>query len=366
MKTNPKPRVNHFNVRDVAPVADGKSVDAVRSTLKGPVMRTLRGLMPELPSLSEDETYERVLNSLALLVRCFYVFRSERQRFAYVLVDAGGRAVGDDNTPLACGRTLEQVVAMIVRSAARRYFRRHVRGPEVNAVAPRDTTLLDRFRDWLPIGGERPKSASEALYDAIKAYLMYDWQVPLVPAYAQLTPAQVRRLGRRLLEIDDVKTLERAARQPRVPPPPMIMVTLPPTNPPTPSVLGGLRDSNGTRLRGSGFAAILMGPAVRAVLPGGLFSLHPTGILDSVDVGAAETLSQALDLNLDQLAVFLLAAYDRVGGQTFLRIFGTDADPQTLPRLIERARKARIGKASSLAIIADFVRKTFVASAKKD
>ncbi|MBF0167007.1 MAG: hypothetical protein HQL45_05195 [Alphaproteobacteria bacterium] len=201
-------------------IDEEESVRLVRATLKGPVVQTLRKLVPELAHVQEALAYDHTLGNIPLLETCFKTFREYRHQFNHVLVDPKGQVVKDDTAFLACGHNLEQVVAMVVRTSARRYFRHHVRpssepaNPSLASPPVPLKGLFGRMKTHIVPGKSKLRTAAEELYDSIKGYLLFEWQVPLVPTYAKLAPAQVESLGKKLLDYGDVIGLSRAAGLP--------------------------------------------------------------------------------------------------------------------------------------------------------
>lgn len=171
--------------------------------LKGPVARRMQELIPTLAPL--DNPFRTVLESPELLYGCLRLFRKQRGRFADFLVDTQGRVVDDDTTPLACGRSVEEIVGMLVRSGARQYALKRfaLPKPKPNIVQPQTRTLLERLialvtgnwhREELPKPAPN-RSYAEEFYEAIREHLDHDWQVPLIPHYAELPAKLIRELG---------------------------------------------------------------------------------------------------------------------------------------------------------------------------
>jgi hypothetical protein len=327
----------------------------INAALQGPVVDILGQFLPELNALPREQAYDHTLDDLGLLTRCFQVFRRERHRFRHVLVDDRRRPVTDDGTVLSCGRTLAEVIAMVVRTAAKRYFRR-VR---------------------TPIPGMSTHAAADQLYDAIKAFLLHEWQVPLVPTYAGMEPALVRRVGARLLDARDAAALARLINDPdgRAP-----MGTTPrfdavapiddahdqavgggvPGGPhPLTADLADILTGDQTRLRAEAFTQTLLDPDVRAVLPNADQILKIGGTLRAVGAQPAAALVEHLGLRKDQLAVMLLVAHDCIGATVFGRLFGTRADPELVTRIIERARLHGLGPEAGVIDCAIFMRTLF-------
>lgn len=361
---------------------EGSAIHRVNETLRGPVLDTLARFLPELDRLPPEHAYERTLDDIGLLHRCFAVFRAERQAFDHILVDPQRRPVRDDQTALACGRTLEQVVAMIVRTAAKRYFRRTL---PTNAAPPRANLssrhrvppdgLVQRmaalFRGRSAVVAHRAphqtRGLADELYDALKARLRHDWQIPLVPAYAGMTPPLVRALGDKLLEIRDLAHLHRIAADPAeaarlfetadaapLKIPSFLAVARP--------RLSDLLTPDGQRLRIEAFADVVLRPDVRAQLDKTGQGLHLTEALRRVGAVPAKLMVAELGLAPEQLAVMLLLARQRLGEDLFDQVFGVPGDGAVVMRLTQKARKAGISPDADLDRCAAFVRQAFTAN----
>lgn len=199
----------------VAPSRDENDIRRVRETLKGPVIQTLRRLVPDLSQVAPERAYDHTLANLGLLETCFKTFRSQRDRFQHILQDKSGRTVTSDNALLTCGHTLEHVIAMIVRTAAKRYFRHHIGLDKTTKYdSAQQSGLLGKMRNAMTAQGDKKKGLAEELYDSIKAYLLFEWQVPLVPTYARMSPKQVMAMGQQILQYTDEVLLAKAAGLP--------------------------------------------------------------------------------------------------------------------------------------------------------
>jgi len=330
------------------------AVFRVNFALQGPVVDILGQFLPELNVLPRNRAYDTIMDDLGLLTRCFEVFRREPERFRTILVDERKRPVTDDSVPLSCGRSLAEVIAMVVRTAAKRFFRRTL--PQT----PRPTETQSR---------------ADELYDAIRAYLLYEWQVPLVPTYAGMEPSLVRRIGARLLEAREAASLARLIADPDAPlasggataaredeastlaapgttlhPKRKHPMTAHPTE---------ILCENLERLRPEAFTPVFLDPEVRATVPNPDNIRAIADILRTVGSVSALALVEGLGLRKDQLAVMLLVAHDCIGTIVFGRLFGTRADPELLDRILVRARLHGIGPDSGVIECAIFMRSVF-------
>lgn len=383
------------------------AIRRVNDTLQGPVVDILLQLVPEMKSLPRAEALERTLDDVALLERCFQAFRRERDRFRSVLVDEANRPVADDAAPLKCGRTLNEVIAMVVRTAAKRHFRRRYtpKAPhkhlaprlhdasKLHAMAHRVASLFERK--------EAPKapvrSRADELYEAIQQYLLHEWQVPLVPTYADMSPLLVRELGPKLLEVREKEHLRRIVDDPAeaaklfdLPPEEVAAAPAAATRQgdkaafalssgeakpqaakagAEPAKEAPAKDQrarlsevlapDGKTLKAEAFTAVLTRPGVRQVLKDPDQVTRKTGILKGVGAVPAKLLVAELGLRTDQLAVVLLVAHETIGTEVFNRVFGQVGNAEMIMRMTQKARAEGIGQASPLEDCARFVRALF-------
>jgi hypothetical protein len=405
----PPPRGNDHNA----------VVRKINATLQGPVIDALTELVPDLRRLPRRHALEAVLDDVDLLHRCFLAFRTSPERFRQLLVNKHKVAVDDAEALLECGRSLDDVIAMVVRTAAKRHFRRRLDGSsKALRMRPRRRPpprqdLLSRMLELLapsaPVA-ERSRTKGELLYDAFKDHLLHDWQVPMIPEYSQLSPGTVKRLGARILDYRIAEDIRRLRADPDNPPPPTPLVgpeqvvaggyALPAflTAPrqeglPTPITTAETRVSDGMapidygpaertarderarlddiltpdgkRLKANAFTIVLLDPQVRAALPHSEQTVRITGILGLVNGLAGKMLVGELGLRTDQLAVFLMTAHAALGDRRFETAFGVPGRPQYVARIVERAKGFKIGQTSTLPDIAAFVMQSFKPDGKK-
>ena len=166
-------------------VDHNQAVREITQTLKGPVAAVFRRMVPAFAEIKAEDFYDSVLASPDLLHGCLMIFRKRRDSFSHLLKDADGRLVNDDFVRLRCGRSVHDIIAMIVRTHAKRHFRATLGGD------PND-----------------PKSEAGKLYAAMNEYLIHEWQVPLTKAYAELPIEAVMRMGPAILDLKTTAAVE--------------------------------------------------------------------------------------------------------------------------------------------------------------
>lgn len=387
-------------MKKAAPLSEHDAiVRRINETLEGPVIDVLARLLPQVAALPRAKALEAILDDLELLEACFAAFRANVDLFRHLLIGPDRKPIEDSAAPLICGRSLNEIEAMVLRTAAKRHFRRRL-DSDTRSVrkAPRPRRqegLFARLRALLvgqPQRRVHPKSRADQLYDVINPLLRHDWQVPLVPEYAEMSMSLIRHTGRRLLDYrvpEDVRLLR---ADPSNPPPPTSVevmeyrkvgvfrtqpdlpdpATLPrakvaaaarqtggmapapaeqtaQTIAPSPKAnLNKLLGPDGTRLIPGAFADLLLSPQMRKALPRLQQTVKPGEELSLVGADTARALIDGLDLPAAHLAVLLLAAHDCLGGDTFTRAFGVNAKPDFTAQMVARARASGIGPDTSL------------------
>ena len=192
---------------------------AIQEALKGPVVDVLVDCVPQLAQVPRDQVYDTIMNSPRLADACFKLFRSQRGRFDAVVRRPDGSPVKDDNDVMTCGRTLAEAVTLIVRAAAKRYFlsfdtRQTKDKPAPPPPKPPRASLWNDVQIRLGLK-EPPRRAvtprpsrAEELFRAFREFLLYEWQVPLIPYYAPLPVAVVAAAGPLILQLREPSQIE--------------------------------------------------------------------------------------------------------------------------------------------------------------
>jgi hypothetical protein len=193
-------------------------IDAINHGLRGPVIDIIKRCVPEFRGFTREELFERIMNTPELAALCFKIFRANPSHFEAVLIGPDGKAIVNDNEPLSCGRTLAEVIAMVVRAVARRYMRATLDGKTDQQFSSRAERqgLVQRAAGFfgldLPQTGARPpagesrrgQSLGDRVYRALYDFLLFEWQVQLIPEYATIPLDAIPDIGPYLYGARDV------------------------------------------------------------------------------------------------------------------------------------------------------------------
>jgi hypothetical protein len=191
-------------------------LELVRNTLRTQVSEILRLNIGQLSGVPQHQVYDQVLDTPGLLHECFQVFRNQPDLFRKVVMRRDKRPVTAGDEELFCGRTLDHVVALVVRASAKRYFHTALPAPEAPPPEPMEQPSL-LHRTAVKLGIKKPvhraayvapKGPADKLYDAFRENLRFEWQVPLIPSYSALEPLTVRVLGPRILKLRDSSQID--------------------------------------------------------------------------------------------------------------------------------------------------------------
>lgn len=196
--------------------ADGIiSNDALLALLRNDAAEVLRRNVPDLSMVPKAKVYDRVMEDPNLLHLALLLLRTRKELFhGLAVTKESGRFPAFDDDELTCGRTLGEVVTMLVRGCAKRYF--HKRLFITRPVSERESKVSALQELGISLGlSEPPKvkptrnyAPADKLYEAIHEQLKFDWQVPLIPIYSMMSPRLITKLGARLQEFRDPQKLE--------------------------------------------------------------------------------------------------------------------------------------------------------------
>lgn len=201
-------------VRMIKPTV-AQPVETVRTVLRRDIADILRENLPALAMVPRDKAYDVIMDDPNLLHQGFQLLRTRPELFKNVVITPQRAFPTADGDTLWCGRTLADVIALVVRACARRYFKKRLSGPKPKPLPMPQVGFFHGIAISLGLAQapQRPKrkawpSPAEKLFDALRDVLLYDWQVPLIPAYAALSPQLVTKLGAKLLDYRDPLKLQ--------------------------------------------------------------------------------------------------------------------------------------------------------------
>jgi hypothetical protein len=326
------------------------------------VVDRLKEMIPALAAY--DDTYHTVIASPDLLYACLQVVKSKRDKFQDLMVDAAGNPVTDDETPFRCERNLNQIVGMVVRSGAKAYSEKRFAPPDAGKpqiVKPETKSLLEKLAALVNVKweSEAPKKTStgpspaEQFYAAIKDNLDFDWQVPLIPYFAELPIKLLKELGKGVTTLRNPEGIQALADIGRHSMEQAKKIL-------SDEMMREMLDTQPLAAKGIAF----LGKERYDFLHGAVYDKMgerfwemcvDTERLEAMEIQNAKDLEQMADyldvisgptieeiirnLQIQQIPVFLSSARETLGEDEFRKVFGTGADKKLIKMFAEKAAK---------------------------
>ena len=387
-----------------------KAVVRVNRALETSVINVLREILPEVRALPHGNTLQFILDDLGLLARCFMAYREYPEKFRHLLVAPHKDHVQTSDELLICGRTFDEIVAMVVRTAAKRHFLQEIDGDNRpfragKYLTPDEMSILQRISSLFGRKFSRPADLTRGMkqYQALGDHIHYEWQVPLVPEYATLPLPLIEQMGEQILDYKLSSELKQLKADPENPPPKSKLVPRPLFVPPPPkpaeteyiedeetalaAMSGTIRTedrvvltevptestqptdrrarleeiltADGKRVNSKAFNTFLLEPKVRAILPDTGLTIRIGDILNLVSGNAVKVFVGGLGMRQDQLAVMLIWAHHSFGEEAFINTFGTTGKLDAINKIVERMQAQGITQESSLEDVAAISKRGF-------
>ncbi len=333
-----------------APQQSRTPVDMINEALKGSVVDVLRLFLPSLAPYTNEEAFNLILSSPEMAQRSFRAFRDHPEAFAEIVRGPENQPIASDDEELSCGRTLSQVVALVVQAVAKRYFRAKLTVKRNNRATVVEPKPFEKFLRLLQ-GNESPKvvvtkvvqSPGDRLFQAMRDYLLFEWQLRLIPHYVSLPVSLVEALGVRLLDFRDPEDIQWMAKTGHPLPGPTNRHT---EETPEPEAAPQAPVSSMEELMA----------AAEAVPEGVTAQRYVSALLQRVNPALARHLSKELRLDPKQLALVMIRAYEALPSAEFQRLGAAQPDSDEAIRFVTAARSARFGTDVSKATTAEFAR----------
>ncbi len=196
-------------VKTARPKPTGGPKQDIARGIKQDVLPRLKQWVPALAEVSDGQLYDVAMADPAVLHACFEAFAEHRAEFGDITTGVGGAPILENDKPLRCERSVDEIVGMAVRSGARAFSRKVLDDKKPVIRTAEEQRLVDRLTAMVrelwgsdtAKGTRNAKSAAEQFYDAIRDNLDQPWQVPLFPYYVELPATLIEELGKGLTSL---------------------------------------------------------------------------------------------------------------------------------------------------------------------
>lgn len=182
--------------------------DAKRAILAG--FRKLVEVFQSKGLIDAEPSHADILHDPAALAEFIRVFRAHPKLCEDVVVGFDGRPVTDPDKPLVCEVSLAQIQQLMVKTCARHLFVQD-QGEEKTVTRTVTTKRFLIFKGKTQVTHRVANKDPRAL-KAILAYIAFDWQLPLLAEYAELSLQQMVELGENLLALRTPEAIREMAK----------------------------------------------------------------------------------------------------------------------------------------------------------
>lgn len=319
------------------------TVETIRTVLKRDVADVLHQHLPALAMVPAAKVYDHVLDDPIVCEQAFRLLRTRPELFKDVIVTPERLFPNSDGEALWCGRTLAEAIAMVVRACARRYFKRRLRAPKQKSFAKSESGFfrsigmaLGLVQPPRPVKRPAVPSPGDRLFQAMRDLLLYDWQVPLIPAYAALSPKLVTALGPKLLDYRDPLRLQLLADH---------TTEAAVIEGKTPLLLSGaqrLITGAAEAINSEVLWSVSQKMRIAALFPGlDLAEMRKAvSMIAATSPVALQLFMPVLGDDIRKFTLYLFTAYGKFGPTRYRQVFGNEGQGWVLESMSRRAAKA--------------------------
>jgi hypothetical protein len=158
--------------------------------------------------LGKEIGYRDVIHSPEVLHDFIQTYKTNAQLVGAIVVDKKGEPVTDPDVSLSCGISLAQIQQLLVKTCVRFFLEQDTREEETTVT---ETVTKKRFLFFKTTEQVERKTGGgfdERKVRELSRYMAFDWQLPLVHAYAQLNSAQLMELGENVVLLQTAEAID--------------------------------------------------------------------------------------------------------------------------------------------------------------
>ena len=162
--------------------------------------------------LDQAATYQAIIHEPEVLYSFIQTYRANAKLAESVVVGKNGKPVADENAPLICGVSLAQVQQLLVKTCARFYFEQDTREEEGVVTQTVTKTRFLFFKTTEQVERKVGGGFDERKVRELSRYMAFDWQLPLLPAYSELSSPQLMELAEHFICLQTAEAIQEFAQ----------------------------------------------------------------------------------------------------------------------------------------------------------
>ena len=174
-------------------------------------VETKRGVIDGLKKLIEiyrteglvddSVTYQHVIHDPDVLYNFIKTYKGNQAPGESIVVGKNGKPVTDFSAPLVCGISLAQVEQLLVKTCARYVLELDSKEDEEIVTKTVTKTRFLIFKTTEQVESKVGGGFEERKVRLLTRFMAFDWQLPLLSAYAELNSAQLVELDEALIAL---------------------------------------------------------------------------------------------------------------------------------------------------------------------
>lgn len=162
--------------------------------------------------LGKNITYQNVIHDPKILYDFIQTYKANAELVNKIVMGKDGAPVEDPDAPLVCDISLAQVQQLLIKTCARYFLEQDTREEESTVTETVTRTRFLFFKTTEQIERKTGGGFDERKVREIARYMAFDWQLPLLTAYAHLNSAQLMELGEDIVALQSAEAIQDFAK----------------------------------------------------------------------------------------------------------------------------------------------------------
>ncbi len=162
--------------------------------------------------LEKEIGYQDVIHDPEILYNFIQTYKANSKLVSQIVVARNGGPVANPDTLLICNLSLAQIQQLLIKTCARYFLERDTREEEATVT---ETVTKKRFLFFKTTEQVERKTGGgfdERKVREISRYMAFDWQLPLLGAYAELNSVQLFELGQDIVALQSAEAIHEFAK----------------------------------------------------------------------------------------------------------------------------------------------------------
>lgn len=189
-------------------------IDITNETKRGVIdgLKKVIEVFQDKGVLEKEIGYKDVIHNPEILYNFIQTYKANAALVNKIVVGKNGGPVSDPNVPLVCGTNLAQVQQLLIKTCARYFLEQDTREEEATVTETVTKTRFIFFKTTEQVERKTGGGFDERKVREISRYMAFDWQLPLLTAYADLNSAQLLELGEDIVALQSAEAIREFAK----------------------------------------------------------------------------------------------------------------------------------------------------------